>query len=398
MTTATDVITRALKASGAIGQGQAPQTSDLNDAFSILNAMIVAWQVERNVMVIPGALPTYPDLTTDVTFWNGYDAAVMWGLSVRLRPMFGLTEDPDHIKLAIAAGQLLQANNKQFQPAINAGPVTTPLQVIYLALRMAGRITDSQGVAQGSQDVADAFSLLVAMLGQWQQERWLVWGLVNTPLTATGAPSYTIGPGGAFNIGRPTKIESAFVRLLPVPGNGQSVDFPLEIIGSYDDFNLITLKNLTTIPTSLFYDAAFPLGNIHIWPVPPAGAYQIYISARADLPSYGSMTAPLGLPAEYNEALIANLACRISLLAGASTNPELSRLAAKTLRVLRKVNLQVPAMRMPAGIPCHGWTSGGAPWWAGTAGPNVQMVPLLDSSGNVVVDSAGQTIFTNVAV
>lgn len=620
MTTATDVITRALKASGAIGQGQAPQTSDLNDAFTILNAMIVAWQVERNVLVIPGALPTYPDLTTDVTFWDGYDAAVMWGLSVRLRPMFGLAEDPDHIKLAIAAGQLLQANNKQFQPspswttttgtgyyfaylalraagritdqqdvaetsqdvtdaifllnemlgewnqdraitvtpntfptvtnpatplslttgvgnaivwnlavrlrsafgaednkvqieraakalaaiqannkqfqpspaqagndntgyglvylalraagrvtdmqsvtqasqdvsdglfllgemldewqldravsvtpgllpvitdpsapltlaagvrsaiiwnlavrirsafgiddnkvqitnaakslaviqannkqfqpAINAGPVTTPLQVIFLALRMAGRITDQQGVASGSQDVADAFSLLVAMLGQWQQERWLVWGLVNTALPATGANSYTVGPGGDFSQGRPTKIESAFIRLLPVAGNGQTVDFPLEIISSYDDFNMITLKNLTTIPSAVFYDAAFPLGNLFVWPVPAAGSYEIHIAARADLPSYGSLSAPLGLPAEYNEALIANLACRINLLAGASTNPELSRLAAKTLRVLRKVNLQVPAMQMPAGIPCHGWTTGGAPWWAGTAGPN----------------------------
>lgn len=58
---------------------------------------------------------------------------------------------------------------------------------------------------------------------------------------ATGASSYTVGTGQNVNIPRPDRIEAAFVRLV----NGtQQVDYPLDVLGSREDYNLVALKGL----------------------------------------------------------------------------------------------------------------------------------------------------------
>ena len=51
-------------------------------------------------------------------------------------------------------------------------------------------------------DVNNAFTRLNWMLAQWQRKRWLVYHLINSTVTSTGAMSYTVGPGGAFNLGQ----------------------------------------------------------------------------------------------------------------------------------------------------------------------------------------------------
>lgn len=62
---------------------------------------------------------------------------------------------------------------------------------------------------------------------------------------ATGAQSYTVGAGQSINITRPDRIEAAFVRLV----NGtQAVDYPLDLLGSREDYNKIALKGLSTFP------------------------------------------------------------------------------------------------------------------------------------------------------
>src|SRR5664279_4885135 len=171
-------------------------------------------------MVIPGTLATFPDLFTDVPSWTPNENILLICLTARLMQAYALPPDELLIKAAETAVQLLQSNAQQWQPPVSAGLPTTALGLIYLALRMAGRINDQQGVASGSKDVADAFSLLVMMLAQWQRHRWLVMDLVDIPLVSTGASSYTIGPSGDFVAARPDRIESAFARLLnasPLP-------------------------------------------------------------------------------------------------------------------------------------------------------------------------------------
>ena len=411
MTVANNIITAALNASGITGVGQSALAQDVSTGLQLLNDMILSWQTERLTSNIPGTLPLFPDLTTDVPFWDQYDGTLFWNLFVRLRVSYALPQDDAAVKLAQINSALLQANNKQFQPPALPGVSTTPQQIIYRALRFAGRINDQQGVYAGSWDVDEAFSMLVDMLAQWSRERWLVFDLSDVFCMSTGAVSYSIGMGGSFSVARPDRIESAFVRLnplvqsIPVIGGdfspsdfsnqfaiatntavtdvtGQpapySVDYALDILESREDFNFLSLKGITSFPQTLFYDDAYPMGQIYIDPIPMAGLFEIHLSIKATLPSFTSMTQPLGLPPEYNQAMIANLACQIMAWNGQQPTPYLLNLAAKSLRVIRGANAQVPRLQIPNGIPI-GWQGmGGIPYGFGGV---VYPAPAAPASG-----------------
>lgn len=95
--------------------------------------------------------------------------------------------------------------------------MTTPLDIINQAMLEAGVI----GVGQTAlaEDTNDAFTRLNWMMAQWARKRWLIWQLVTLSKISTGAQSYTVGPGGDFDIAqRPDKLESAFLRQYPVAG------------------------------------------------------------------------------------------------------------------------------------------------------------------------------------
>ena len=198
MTAATPIITLALKNAGVLGIGQTLQGENLADSLSTLNEMVVQWNMQRQVEVIPGVLPTFPDATSDVAFWTGKEATLVWNLAVFLRPIFGMEPDPEQSKIALAMLALLQANNKQQIPALHPGAPATAIQIVFLALRMAGRVTDSQGVSDASEDVSDAFASLVMMLAQWSKDRWLAPletdGTSTLPVYGTVNDRLNIGP------------------------------------------------------------------------------------------------------------------------------------------------------------------------------------------------------------
>ena len=399
MTIANNITALALRNAGVTGVGQTPSTQDSADAFTLLNDMILQWIRERAVLVIPTTLAVFPDQTTDQPAWNAYENVLLTCLTVRLRNAYGLPPDDLMVKLAESALSTFQANNKQFQPALHPGLVTTCIQAIHLALRYAGRVTDQQSVSDTSQDVNDAFAMLVAMVGQWQRKRWLVYDLTETTIVSTGGSQYTVGPGAQFAIPRPDRIEAAFARLLPAPTStiisgqlinnggvvtvtsggslptspvglapgsywnnggvlmivsgsvtpsfGSTIDYPLSILESREDYARIALKTFQTIPASVFYDAAWPTGSLYFWPVPPVAQYELHIFTKASLQVYSSTSDALNLPPEYTEALIYNLALR---LPGGNVSPAIAGLARASLNTIRMANTQVAAMQMPRGL------------------------------------------------
>lgn len=347
MTIALNLITEALLVSGINGVGQTPIAEDTNTAFSLLNQMIGVWNQQRVVQANPTTLPTFANLTTDVAFWTPYEGTLLPNLARTLRMAWTMPPDQGLDQAAGASLQLLQALNQQQIAPIHAGVPTTCIQVIFLALRMAGRITDQQLVTDASKDVNDSFSLLVTMVAQWQRRRWLVWDEQETVLTSTGALSYTIGAGGDFNIARPDRIANAFVRLLPGSG-GLSVDIPLSIIEAKEDYINIAVKQLQSLPAALWYDSAYPLGIVYFWPVPPAGVYELHLNVKAPLPTYTSTSSALAVPPEYVDALISNLACRIVVASGGVPNPALLGQARASLNLLRMANTQIGTLDMPA--------------------------------------------------
>lgn len=411
MTVANTIIALALRTSGVGAADQTPSATDIADSFTILNDMIRQWIVQRTVLAIPiGTLAVFPDGTTDQPAWTPYENVLLTTLAVRLRSAFAMPPDETLNGLATNALQLFQAYNRQQVVSLHPGVPSTCIQLITLALRMAGRITDQQGVSDTSADVNDALAMMAMMVGQWQRKRWLVPDLAHTTFVSTGATTYTVGPTGVIPIARPDRIEAAFARLLPAPGQviingslinnggvvmisggslptspaglspgsywnnggvlmvipgaiaaaGSTIDYPMSIIESREDYARITLKTFQTLPGALFYDSAWPTGNLHLWPVPQPGQYEIHIYTKAPLPVYATVNDALNLPPEYSEALLFSLAVRIEMGAGGDPKPSHVQAMRAALATIRQANTQVPSLQMPAGLPGmrrHGYGS-----------------------------------------
>lgn len=184
--------------------------------------------------------------------------------------------------------------------------MTTARDMVTFALREAGVV----GVGQDplAQDIDNGFTLLVRMLAQWQVKRWLVPGLTKVTATADGSISNTIGPGKFYNAMRPDKIMAAYFTQLNT-GSALAVSYPLHIIPAYEDYAKIVLKNLNSFPQFLFYDNAFPTGNVFINPI-PSSSYQISLVLKMPIQqktsiSVGSITTAGALYTDGNYPAVA---------------------------------------------------------------------------------------------
>jgi hypothetical protein len=93
-------------------------------------------------------------------------------MAVRLRQIYSLPPVELDVKLAELALRAFSSINLQAHAAPSVSHDDgTGYGLIFLALRLAGRVTDNQGVLETSQDVTDAHSILNEMMNEWQRER-----------------------------------------------------------------------------------------------------------------------------------------------------------------------------------------------------------------------------------
>lgn len=226
-------------------------------------------------------------------------------------------------------------------------PLTTPQDQITFALKAIGVL----GVGQSAlaEDFQDAFSALNGMIAQWSVKRWLVYHLVDLKCTTTGQQSYTVGPGGDFQVARATRLEAAYFRQF-VSSVPNQVDYPLTILNSYEDYAAIALKMLGTFPYYIFFDSDWPVGKAYPWPIPQAG-YELHLVLKAHLSKFTSYVQSINLPDEYTETIWTNLAVRLAAIyPGSSLPDETKALAAASLETIRVANTQVPRLSMPRGL------------------------------------------------
>lgn len=231
--------------------------------------------------------------------------------------------------------------------------MTTPLdvytvqQLITLSLKDAGII----GVGQTAlaEDNNDALTRLNALMAQWGRKRFLVYQLINLSFTSTGAETYTVGSGGNFNIAvRPDRLENGcFFRQL-VQSSPNQVDYPLELLESWEDYNRITLKELQTFPGWVFYDPGYPLGTVYFWPVPQPTIYEMNILVKGPVVNqFTSLTMTIGMPNEYFLAMELTLAELTRIAYRLPADQSLSARAKESRDVLRGANTALARLKMP---------------------------------------------------
>jgi len=223
--------------------------------------------------------------------------------------------------------------------------MTTAVDLLTLSLKDIGALGIGQSISP--DDTADGLATLNMMLGEWQTERLSVYHLVDTPLTSTGAQSYTVGTGGNFNITRPVRIEAAYARLNA--GSASAIDYPVTLLGSREDYARIALKGLTSFPEFAYYDAAYPLGNLFFYPIPDS-TFQIHILTMEVLPQFAAPGTVVNLPPQYLSAIRFNLGPYLAPSYQIEPLPSLVKRAANAKRVIKRMNAQIQQMRMPRGL------------------------------------------------
>jgi hypothetical protein len=129
--------------------------------------------------------------------------------------------------------------------------------------------------------------------------------------------------------------------------NPNYVDYPLQIINSYEDYSRIGLKTLYSFPEVLFYDNAFPYGNLYPWPIPLPTIYEIHIITKSQIAGITDGTVAFVLPPEYEAAIVYNLAVRLAANYGKAPRQDTGILAKTSLNLIKNSNAQIATLVMP---------------------------------------------------
>lgn len=215
--------------------------------------------------------------------------------------------------------------------------MSTAADIIKLALKDIQVLDETEEPSAALQN--DALTTLNQMLAQWQTEKLYIYAQTDVTFTPTGASSYTVGTGGNINITRPDRIDYAFLRQA-------NLDFPVIVLTSFEDFQSIGLKTITsTYPEFLYYNPTYPLGTLFIYPQPSASSGIMHIGVSVRLPQFGVAATTINLPLQYDMAIRWSLAELLAIMMGRPQRLDISIVAAKARRLLKRANLKISDLK-----------------------------------------------------
>jgi hypothetical protein len=211
---------------------------------------------------------------------------------------------------------------------------TTPRALIKAALRSIADL--GWGRDAGPSKIADAMFALNRMIDLWNIDPLAIFTPSAQIYTLTPSKQvYTIGPAGAdFTAPRPERIEWANLLLNSLtPGLRKRIH-----IATMQEWAAIKLQGVhSPIPTELWYEPAYPLANIHLWPYPDqANGLELY-SWQA-ISEFATADDAVVLPPGYAEAITLNLAVALSAEWNAPLRPDVAHRAAEALGAVRSHN------------------------------------------------------------
>ena len=215
--------------------------------------------------------------------------------------------------------------------------MATAQTIIDRAARLIGAV--SSGESPTTDESADCLTALNAMVDSWNTDRLVIYALADVTKTLTSNDgSYTIGSGGDINTTRPLRIEGAYVT-------DSGTDVPVEVVDS-NAWDSIPLKTTTAnYPSLLYYEPAYPLGIVHLWPV-PTSTDVLTLSVLSQLSSFATVGTSVSLPPGYERALAYNLAIEIAPEFGRPVPAEVAKIARDSLASIKRVNHKPPMLQI----------------------------------------------------
>lgn len=215
----------------------------------------------------------------------------------------------------------------------------TVLDLITLALKKARVI--GKGDILDDEDAQASLDTLNLMLDSWSLDRLFVYVEELHELQLTGALSYTIGPGGDFDMPRPNQIISGYAQI-----NG--VSYPMEILDSGPQYDSIRLKGLAQAwPRCVWYEKTYPLGTLHFYPL---GASVCYLRFTTALQQFPTLTTEITLPPGYKKAIVDAGAVELAQANNTDISPLVIQSASNAIARLKRLNSQPVTRSVEASV------------------------------------------------
>lgn len=212
---------------------------------------------------------------------------------------------------------------------------------INAALRLIGEL--AEGETPSAETSADCLAAFNQMLDSWSTERLAIYYLRTDTFTwPASTRTRTMGPSGDFVATRPISIDpSTYFR-----DTNTGVSYPLMIVNK-DQYNGIALKTVTsTYPQVMFVEMANPDITFYFYPVPTI-SLEFNVVSPSPLAQATSLATALAFPPGYLRAFKYCLACEIAQEFGKEPPPQVQKIAAKSLRNIKRINNPGDLMAMP---------------------------------------------------
>jgi hypothetical protein len=201
------------------------------------------------------------------------------------------------------------------------------------------QVLDS-GEAPSTSESNDAFTALNEMIANWSAAGVPVYRVSRDQFSLTGLNTYTIGTGGAIATERPLKIRAA--NISAVAGGS----LPIDIIKVERWAAIRDKTRAGKFAQVLYYDGAYPLGNIWLWPTPATGGTLELYSVK-QLTQFPSLSTTIDLPPGYEQALRFALASVLAPEYGSVLSPEVATNAAEAKQAIAILNADVLGPAVP---------------------------------------------------
>lgn len=212
--------------------------------------------------------------------------------------------------------------------------MSTALDLIKTAAQKLGAVESGESLT--AEEANDGLNVLNSMLDGLSIEKRYIYQIQQESLTwPASTSSRTIGSGGNFTTTRPERIEAGtYFR------DSGSNDYPVIVTEDRVIFDQITYKSVTsTYPQILFYDKAFPLGILNVYPIPDV-ELTLKLNSWKSLQSFTSLTTDLSMPKGYQWMIENNLAIALEPVFQMTAPDSVVRAANKSLAAITRVNTQ----------------------------------------------------------
>lgn len=208
----------------------------------------------------------------------------------------------------------------------------TGRDVITASLRLIGAVAPGESIA--ASEATEGLVTLNRMISSWSTESLLIYAKVREEFTLTpNQQSYTMGSGANFNATRPLRIEAAAIELqttTPV------TEIPIRILTVHEWAEIQTKELSSEIPTDLYPEGTYPNETLNLYPKPSA-AEKLVLYSWKPLTAV-TLDADLSFPPGYEEALIYNLAARLSPEYGKPLGAEVNAIAGESKANIKRMN------------------------------------------------------------